>query len=164
MRFSTRSAWLSSFAVAVLLAGCSLTEPEEPVALDLSGDWEMVAQHQEEPELHIYYRFSVDGNVTQDLIVVEAEQKLLETSLWVRQISGSIEISDNNIRLEFSFPESITGPEVATASFRRIIDSSSLVIMDVDHYEGQSIGIGNPGGRGPTGYDTSNVTLDQLTQ
>ena len=145
------------------VTGCSVVNPGDLPALDFRGEWLLAAVHQDEPELSIHYRFTLDRNEAAEFEAL-AEQFILDISLWngPRTVSGKVFFDERQLRFEFSYPPFDLEPEVALVDFRRATNSSSRVVVEPVSYRGFAVGIVRPGGD-ITGYDTETVFMEQLS-
>lgn len=146
-----------------MLAGCSLTD-NDVVELDFRGEWKLFAQHQKEPELNIRYSFTLTENENHGF-TASARQYLLDMPIGDDPVIvvGRIAFDGNNIRIEFDYPDSGNGPEIAIATFARKSLSSSLVVVTGTSYKGESVGILLPRG-GINSYDTPILIVEQVSQ
>jgi hypothetical protein len=149
--------------MAAVIGSCSLTG-DELVALDLRGNWLLIAVHQTEPELNIRYSFVLTEQ-GDDEFVASATQYLINTSIWDTpvDVQGRISFEGSNMRLEFDYPDSGDGPEVALLSYGRVSQTSSLVVVTGHSYVGESVGIRRPQGD-IFGYNTEDVSMEQTAQ
>jgi len=147
--------------IAVVLTSCSLTS-DELVALDWRGSWLLAAQHQTEPELNIRYTFTMAEHGEHEFAAT-AIQYLENDQIWDEpvDVQGRIMVDGSDLRIEFDFPGTGNGPEVALLSYGRVSQSSSLVRITGHSYIGESIGITAPGG-GVFEYNTEIISMEQL--
>jgi hypothetical protein len=145
------------------LGGCSLTG-DDVVDLDFRGDWILFAQHQTEAELNIRYAFTLTQNDDHSFSA-EARQFLLDMPIWTESVivEGRIAFDGNDIQIEFDYPESGNGPEIAHVTFLRKSTESPLVVVTGVTYAGESVGLVAPGG-GILPYDTDIVIMEQTAQ